>query len=157
MLTDAIPSFIFRMVGPFLFVSAVTCFLVMYGYQETQLRLAKATYLNDAVYSQADNDEEYADAVSSTEIIGILLSNPTIDIKILGDRVLVSVEPLTNGSMYVTVEQVAGELSKGLYAKTIYNFQGFNMNYVSGGYYSEKQSYNANGELESITYTLIQE
>lgn len=156
MLTETIPSFVIRALGPLLFVVGITCFLIMNTYQEKQLQLAKAMYLNDEVYSQKNSGMEYDETASSSEIVGILLSNPTVNIKILnnnGGRVI-NVEPLANGSMYVTVDQGLGELSRNIYAKTIFNFQGFNMNYIEVGDYNVSFSYNAQGEIECVTYSL---
>lgn len=159
MLTDKIPSFVVRALGPLLFVGGITCFLLMYDNLEKQLQLSKALYLNDEVYSQKNSGMEYVQTVSSSEIVGILLANPTVQIKIVnnhGGR-LITVEPLSNGAMYVTVEQGLGDLARSVYAETIFNFQGFNMNYVDVGDYSVNFDYSAAGELECVTYTLISE
>ena len=159
MSTDTITSFVIRAFGPLCFVGGITCFLIMNNYQEQQLRLAKSLYLSDEVYSQKNSGVDYKGTVSSIEIIGTLLANPTVSVQIRnnnGGR-LINIEPLSNGAMYVTVEQGLGELTKNVYAKTIFNFQGFNMNYVEPGDYSEEYSYDASGELKCITYSLISE
>lgn len=154
---ETLLKFLERAIGPFIFVSAMTVFIINYNSEERFLSNAKSTYLSDNVYSQKNSSVEYTETVSSSELVGILIANPSIELEIInngGGRVI-SVVPLTNGSMNVTVTEGLVGTTKEVYSKTMFNFQGFNMNYVEAGDYTISYKYNASGELIKTTYKKV--
>lgn len=155
---ETIIDYVESAIGPILFAVGIACSLLLLQSNSNLLTAVKSEYVSDAVYSQKYEDETFKDTISSTDLIGTLLATPTVGMQISNKHGwrIINVQPLSDGSLRIIVNEKHGVTSTEVFNKTIFNLQGFDRNYIESGEYSVEHEYNSAGDLEQIKYTKVE-
>lgn len=145
-------------IGPILFTVGIICATLMLQCNENLLTAVKKEYASDAVYSQKYIDTKYKDTVSSDDLIGTLLASPTVEMQITNKHGWrkIDAQPLSDGSLRITVTEKQGDADAEVFNKTLFNLQGFDRNYIESGEYNTEHKYDSSGALKMIKYVRVE-